>query len=300
MVSKSFTPSAIAALEPRIEEIANGLLDDMEPENGMDIISDYAEPLPITVIAEMLGIPVEDRKRFKEWSDNIVGVSERQDFASGMRSNWELGRYFGKIIEERRNNAGKDLISSIITSEMDGERLSMSEAVSFCILLLVAGNETTTNLIGNAMRLFAKYNSFRRLQEDRSLLPGAVEEVLRFSSPVRGMFRVALSDTDLSGKSIRAGQSLMAWIGSANRDEPKFPNPERFDLERKPNPHIAFGHGIHLCLGAPLARLEAKVALGSLIERFGGAKLKVPDEELEPISNMVIGGVKHLPVEFVP
>ncbi len=303
IVSRSFTPSAIALLEPRIKEIADGLLGTIVPAKGTDMVADYAEPLPITVIAEMLGIPAEDRRKFKQWSDRIVGIAEgqqqpTQDFGEN-RTNLELGMYFGKIVEERRANPGDDLISSIVTSEVDGERLSLREAVSFCILLLVAGNETTTNLIGNAVRLFVRHGSFAKLREDSSLLPGAIEEVLRYSSPVRGMFRVAKTDTEISGRAVPAGQSLMAWIGSANRDEAKFSEPERFDTERKPNPHIAFGHGIHTCLGAPLARLEARVALGSLIKRFREIKLKVSDDEVEPLRNMVIGGVRHLPTELV-
>ncbi len=303
IVSRSFTPSAIALLEPRIKEIADGLLGTIVPAKGTDMVADYAEPLPITVIAEMLGIPAEDRRKFKQWSDRIVGIAEgqqqpTQDFGEN-RTNLELGMYFGKIVEERRANPGDDLISSIVTSEVDGERLSLREAVSFCILLLVAGNETTTNLIGNAVRLFVRHGSFAKLREDSSLLPGAIEEVLRYSSPVRGMFRVAKTDTEISGRAVPAGQSLMAWIGSANRDEAKFSEPERFDTERKPNPHIAFGHGIHTCLGAPLARLEARVALGSLIKRFREIKLKVSDDEVEPLRNMVIGGVRHLTTELV-
>lgn len=166
------------------------------------------------------------------------------------------------------------------------------------VLLLVAGNETTTNLLGNAIRLFAKYDSLKQLHEKPSMISSAIEEVLRFASPVRGMFRVSVKESELSGRKIPIGQSLIVWIASANRDEKKFPDADSFDIVRTPNHHIAFGHGIHLCLGAPLARLESKVALQLLAEKYSGVKLKVPDAQLTPVRSTVVGGVQHLPVEF--
>lgn len=296
IVSKSFTPASISLLEPRIREIASGLLNGLDVSKT-DFVTDFSDPLPVTVIAEMLGIPGEDRRRFKKWSDNEIGSSEESPEAR-RRTHIELERYFSKIIEQRKKSPRSDLISSIVTSEVDGQRLTESEAVSFCILLLIAGNETTTNLLGNAIRLFARYRSLEKLNEKQSLIPSAVEEVLRFSSPVRGMFRIAIKDTELSGKQVKAGNSLMAWIGAANRDGSKFNNPGNFDIERKPNPHIAFGHGIHMCLGAPLARLESRVAIELLAERYTKVELKVKDDELTPIRNVAIGGVRHLPVKF--
>lgn len=292
MVSKSFTPKAIDLLEPRITEIASGLLEQMERKKSFDFISELAEPLPVTVIAEMLGIPTSDRKKFKQWSDSIVGASE----SAGLETNLELSQYFGKIVEERSRDPKDDLISSVINQEVDGQKLNHEEVIGFCILLLVAGNETTTNLLGNAIDLFSKYDSFRQLKSDPSLMEGAIEEVLRFSSPVKGMIRICTSDTELGGKKIRAGQGLMAWIGSANRDETVFTNADKFDIARKPNPHIAFGHGIHMCLGAPLARLEAKVALRLFVERYGNRRIEIDRDELVPMSSFIIHGLKHLPV----
>jgi cytochrome P450 len=299
IVSRSFTPASISALEPRVKEITTSLLDESGSSlmRGVDFVSKFADPLPVTVIAEMLGIPTSDRRKFKQWSDNEIGSSE-VDFATRMRTNLELSSYFAGIMEERKKSPRTDLISSIVTSEVDGEKLTMQEAVSFCILLLVAGNETTTNLLGNAIRLFAKYGTLQRLHDDPSLIPSAVEEVLRYSSPVRAMFRVAVKDSEISGKEVKRGDSLMAWIGSANRDEQKFQDPGRFDIERKPNPHIAFGHGIHMCLGAPLARLEANVALTILAERYRNVELGKKEELLRPIRNVAIGGVAELPVRF--
>jgi cytochrome P450 len=296
IVSRSFTPSAIGLLEPRIREIASDLLRKVD-SSKIDFTTEFADPLPVTVIAEMLGIPIEDRKKFKRWSDNEIGASE-ENALNRRRAHSELAQYFSKIIEQRKKNPQSDLISSIVTSEVDGAVLSQSEAVSFCILLLIAGNETTTNLLGNAIRLFARYHSLGGLHEDSKLIPSAVEEILRFSSPVRGMFRIAVKDTELSGHPIKAGHSLMAWIGSANRDAEKFSEPQKFDIRRKPNPHIAFGHGIHMCLGAPLARLESRVAIELFSEKYRDVQLLTVEEDLVPIRNVAIGGVRHLPVRF--
>jgi cytochrome P450 len=296
IVSKSFTPASIGLMEPRIREIASDLITDARSSN-FDFVTDFSDPLPVTVIAEMLGIPVEDRKKFKKWSDNEIGSSEETP-AARRYTHMELTRYFSKIIEERKKNPCSDLISSIVTSEVDGVRLSEPEVVSFCILLLIAGNETTTNLLGNAIRLFARYNTLEELRGKPELVPSAVEEVLRYSSPVRGMFRVAVKDAELSGQEVKAGHSMMAWIGSANRDEAKFPDAQKFDIARKPNPHIAFGHGIHMCLGAPLARLESRVAIELLSEKYSKVELRVKEEALVPVRSVAIGGVRRLPVRF--
>ena len=296
IVSKSFTPASISSMEPRIREIASGYLRNIS-DSSFDFVTEFSDPLPVTVIAEMLGIPVEDRKKFKKWSDNEIGSSEASP-QERYRMHAELARYFSRIIEERRKSPRSDLISSIVTSEVDGMSLTETEAVSFCILLLIAGNETTTNLLGNAIRLFAKNHTLEELKGKLEIVPSAVEEVLRFSSPVRGMFRVAVKDTEISGQEIRRGHSMMAWIGSANRDEAKFSDAQKFDITRKPNPHIAFGHGIHMCLGAPLARVESKVAIELLSEKYNQVQLEVKEQDLVPIRNVAIGGVRHLPVRF--
>jgi cytochrome P450 len=297
IVSRSFFPASIGLLEPRIREIASRLLSDASKGKGMDFVSDFSDPFPVTVIAEMLGIPAQDRVRFKRWSDILIG-SAGVSTAKQESSRKELADYFGRVIAERKENPKEDLISSIISSEIDGEKLSLYEAISFCMLLLIAGNETTTNLLGSAIRLFAKHDSLKDLHENPSMIPGAIEEVLRFASPVRAMFRVSVKDSEISGKKISAGQGLLAWIASANRDENKFADADTFDIARKSNPHIAFGHGIHLCLGAPLARLESRVAIQLIAEKYSKVKLRVPEEELPPVRNMVVGGVQHLPVEF--
>ena len=297
IVSKSFSPAAIAQMEPRVREFATGILRGVSPSAGMDMISDFSDPFPVTVIAEMLGIPTADRRKFKIWSDNEIGSSD-EPLATKTQLHRDLALYLSRIIQERKKNPQADLISSIVTSEVDGEKLNEREAVSFCILLLIAGNETTTNLLANSIRLFSRYDSLSGLHSERSRIPGAVEEVLRYSSPVRGMFRVVIKDTEMSGKEMRARQAVMAWIGAANRDEAKFPEAGKFDIERKPNPHIAFGHGIHMCIGAPLARLEARVAIELLAEKYSSVKLLVPEEKLDPLRNIAVAGVRHLPVKF--
>ncbi len=302
-VSSAFTSRAIAEMEPRIREITRALLDAKVATGAMDVVSDLAEPLPVTVIAEMLGIPAEDRKKFKEWSDAIVGLSNQFGGADeeSARMQGEVGRYFLNVIEERRRHAGADLISRVVHAEIEGERLSDGEVLGFCILLLVAGNETTTNLIGNAMQTLLEHpEAMARLRADPSRIPAALEEVLRFRAPVRAMFRVTKAEVPLDGTAIPQDESVLAWIGSANRDESVFPDAARFDIDRSPNPHIAFGHGIHQCLGAPLARLESRVALEALLTRCPGLHRESPGEPLEPLASLIVQGLRHLPVAFEP
>ncbi len=303
IVSGAFTLRAIADLEPRIRAVTAALLDGVASRGSMDVVSDLAEPVPVTVIAEMLGIPAEDRRTFKEWSDAIVGLSDR--FGSGddasLRMQADVGRYFLRVIEERRADPGPDLISRVVHAEVDGERLSDRDVLGFCVLLLVAGNETTTNVIGNAVLcLLEQPGVAARLAANPARIPQAVEEVLRYRSPVRAMFRVATEDVPLDGTTIRRGDSVLAWIGSANRDESMFTDPARFDPDRAPNPHIAFGHGIHQCLGAPLARLEGRIAIEALLTRCRGLRPAKERETLEPLVSLIIQGVRHLPIAFEP
>jgi cytochrome P450 len=312
LISRGFTRRTVANLEPRIEELANELLDEVLARGAMDLVRDLAYPLPVAVIAEMLGVPTEDRTRFKEWSDLVVRAADRvfeeresseafEDEANaGMppEAMEMMGPYFRMIIEERRAEPRNDLISALIASEIDGERLTERDILSFASLLLVAGNVTTTNLITNAVQTLLHHpKQLARLREDMSLLPSAIEEVLRYRSPVQFMFRVAAKEGDLNGQRIKPGGRVIALIGSANRDAAKFPNPNTFDITRSPNPHIAFGHGIHHCLGAPLARLEAKVALSLLLDRTREIE-RVGWGPLPPSDGIILHGVKRLPLRF--
>ena len=299
LAAQAFTPRSVAQLEGRIAEIVHELLDKVERQGRMDLIDDLAYPLPTTIIAEMLGVPSADREQFRHWSNQIVG-SEPIDRGTGVGPQQAMGLYFRKLLPERLSEPREDLISALLQARVDGEALSEAELLGFCILLLVAGNETTTTLLGNAIQLFDEHPEvMEELRADLTLMPGAIEEVLRYRSPVRMMFRTSIQESQLSGQTIPAGESVIAWLGSANRDEDQFPEPERFDIHRTPNRHVAFGHGIHFCLGAPLARLEARVALTILLERWSDIR-RVRDIPLEPLDSFILLGLRHLPVTFQP
>jgi cytochrome P450 len=260
----------------------------------MDIIGDLAYPLPVIVIAELLGIPTADRERFKRWSDGVVGDSEMDNYTAQQ----EMGLYFASLLAQRRRDPQDDLLSALLEASVDGQKLSLEELLGFCIILLVAGNITTTNLIGNTFLCFDEYPAaLEQLYADSALLSSAIEEVLRYRSPVRQMYRLCVKDTELSSQLIPAGDFVTAWIGSANRDEDEFPNADVFEITRSPNRHIAFGHGIHYCLGAPLARLEAKIALGVMLERFSNIR-RVADVPLVHVTGSILHGVLSLPITF--
>jgi cytochrome P450 len=299
LVTQAFTPHSVAGLSDRITSIANGLLDQVAQKGSMDIIDDLSYPLPVIVIAELLGIPHEDRARFKAWSDAIIGAS----FEGGGNPQAAMGTYFLNMIEQRRHEQRDDLISALLNAQIDRVHLNERELLGFCILLLVAGNETTTNLIGNSILCFDEHPEvMEQLRARPELIPDAIEEVLRYRSPVQMMYRRVVADMTIEGPTgppvaLRAGQTVMAQIGSANRDEAQFPDPNRFDITRTPNRHLAFGHGIHFCIGAPLARLEAKIVLTLLLERFHNIRC-VPTVPLQATGSNIVYGVKHLPITF--
>lgn len=301
LVSRVFTPRAIEALEPRIHDITNELLDRIADKEDFDLVQDLSYPLPVIVIAEMLGIPSEDREQFKYWSDEVVASADQAiggKDADSTKAHQEMNEYFRKIIMKRREDPQDDLISALIQAEEDHQHLSEDDVLSFCWLLLVAGNETTTNLISNTvLTLLEQPNEFERLRNNMELLPAAIEETLRYRSPVQAMFRFAKQDIEMSGTTIPEGSRIIAWIGSANRDPDKFAIPEQFDMNRNPNPHIAFGHGIHFCLGAPLARMEAKIALSLLLSRISQFE-RINDEPLEMARGFIVHGVKNLPLKI--
>ncbi len=302
LVTQAFTPRAVDALTPRIRAIVDEHLEAVTPAGRMDVIQDLGYPLPVIVIAELLGIPAQDRAQFKKWSDWIVlgtaGGSELNPEMMQSDPVREMSAYFIKMIESRRAHPGNDLISGLLQANIEGKHLSMIELLGFCGLLLVAGNETTTNLIGNALLALTEHpDAWARLRAQPDLLPGAIEEVLRYRSPVQAMYRFARVDTEVGGQHIPAGAPVIAWIGSANHDENQFPDPERFDAERSPNRHVAFGYGIHYCLGAPLARLEARIALGTMLQRFSTVA-RLPGSKLERLPSLIVYGLKSLPITF--
>jgi cytochrome P450 len=304
LVTQAFTPRTIAQLEPRITAIVDELLGQVEQSGRMDVIDDLAYPLPVIVIAEMLGIPPEERAQFKRWSDAVVtagggSAAVNENFRPG-NAHMEMGMYFMNVIAQRRASPGNDLISALLAAEIDGERLNDIELLGFCILLLIAGNETTTNLIGNAILCFDEHPEvYDQLRAAPELIPSAIEEALRYRSPVQAMERVALVDVELGGQRIPADARIIAYMGSANRDEDQFSDADRFDIARTLNRHLAFGYGIHFCIGAPLARLEAKIALGAMLKRLCDIQ-RVPDTQLEPLRSFIVYGVRHLPVTFQP
>ncbi len=309
LMTKAFTPRAVASLESRIGELTHELLDQVEDTGRMDLVQDLAYPLPVMVIAEMLGVPASDRDQFKIWSDAIVRSADdifsstedergNRAGADAPLGSGEMGDYFKKIIDQRRAVPQDDLISGLVASEMDGEKLSEWDLLDFCSLLLVAGNVTTTNLISNAVMLFMQHrDALEAVRTNSALLPDALEEVLRLHSPVQFMFRVSSAETELGGRAVPPDQRVIALIGSANRDESQFENANRFDISRKPNRHIAFGQGVHYCLGAPLARLEAKVVLNILLERLPNLA-RSTSGALPPTDGVILHGVKNLPVRW--
>jgi len=277
LVSRAFTPRAISALSPRIEAISTELLDSLRDRDEFDCVADYAEPLPVRVIAEMIGMPAEEHATFARWSRAIVNLSYAiTGGESGARAAREyvavkddIVRYLAGMIAERRASPTDDLLSTIVCSEVDGERLTEAEIVGFFQLLLSAATETTTNLIANAMLCLIDHPKERmRLNASPEAIGTAIEEVVRFRSPGQIMFRQTTREVTLHGRTIPADRFVLLMIGSANRDPACFPDPDRFDVTRAPNPHIAFGHGIHACLGAALARAEARVALPQLLARL--------------------------------
>lgn len=294
LVTQAFTPRTVAQLAPRVTEIVHEQLDKVQAQGHMDVVRDLAYPLPVTVIAELLGVPAKDRDRFKYWSDVIVGTED----SAGNEAQAEMSNYFLALIEERMREPKDDLITALLTAEVDGEHLSPKELIGLFILLLVAGNVTTTTLIGNAFLCFDEYPEvLEQLYTNLALVPDAIEEVLRYRSPVSNMFRIVRQDTTIEGKAIKAGSFMVAWIGSGNRDESQFPDADRFILGRSPNRHLAFGHGIHFCLGAPLARLEAKIALETMLERLPYMR-RDPSIPLQPSTSSILHGVQNFPITF--
>lgn len=300
LVNQAFTPRAVNELSGRVAEITQELLDDVVEQGRLDVVSDIAFPLPAKVIAEMLGVPAEDWDIFHRWVSGVdIAVARDRESAMRMQHSQEqqMYDYFVQLLDERRRAPKDDLISDLSVAEVDGERLSERELVSFCLLLLAAGQETTKNLIANAAYCFTEYPEVReRVIRDPGLMPGAVEEILRYLPPVWFTMRRAKTDLELAGQHIPANAIIQAWNASANRDAAQFSDPERFEIERQPNRHLTFGHGIHFCIGAPLARLEANVALPMILAQLKNLQ-RVPDVPVQ-ISAGIVFVIRSLPMTF--
>jgi len=304
LVSKAFTPRVVEGLRPRIQKMVDELITRAEAVGTMDLIEGFAYPIPVNVICEMLGVPVEDHERFKGWS---------LDIARGLDSVWlppeseipkrsgaarhAIGDYMRGLIAERRASPRGDLLSALIAAEEAGDKLSEDELIATCILLLIAGHETTVNLIGNGtLALLRHPEELRRLRETPGLITSAVEELLRYDGPVQRTARITSTAVTLGGRTIPKGEMVMPFIGAADRDPSQFPDPDRLDLGRADNRHIAFGWGIHFCLGAPLARVEGQIAIDTLVRRL--PRLALVNDEPEHRQSLTIRGLKALPVTF--
>ena len=301
LVHKAFTPKMIRELQGRMDEICNNLIDNVQAEGSMDFILDFALPLPITVIAELLGVPHSDQDKFRYWTQTIVmdGVKNpgTERIATAVL---EFIMYFHELFDKRRAEPADDLISSLVQVEEAGDKLDQQELISMVFLLLVAGHETTVNLIGNGtLALLQNPDQMRKLQAQPELMESAVEEMLRYDGPVGvSTMRWALEDVEWYGQTIPAGDMVVASLLGANRDPQVFENPDTFDIARTPNRHIAFGHGIHYCLGAPLARLEGVVAFETLLKRLPQLQLDINVDEIEWNETVLLHSMKSMPVRF--
>ena len=299
LVHKAFTPRLVERLRERVQGLTEELIAAAEPRGRMDLIAEYALPIPTTIIAEMLGVPASDRHRFHRWSKVIVASDP-----SGWRmvraipSAIAFLRYIRKLVKARRSSPRDDLVTALVQAEDEGARLNEDELVSMVFLLLIAGHETTVNLIGNGMlALLGHPDQIKRLREEPGLIEGGVEELLRFDGPLEmATERYAREDVEVAGTVIRRGELVHAVLASANRDERQFPDPDRLDLSRDPNRHLAFGFGVHYCLGAPLARLEGRIAIGTLVNRF--PNLRIARRPLRWRRGLVLRGLAALPVEL--
>jgi cytochrome P450 PksS len=300
LVQKAFTPRLVEQMRQRIQGLTDELLDAVRGRNQIDLIRDYALPVPTTIIAEMLGVPVEDRHRFHRWSRVLLGASSsRAGIWTAIPGIWLFMRYLRKFIRARRANPQDDLVSALVQAEEAGERLSEDELVALVMLLLVAGHETTVNLIGNGMlALLENADQMDKLRSDPGLIKSAVEELLRFHSPVEmATERFPRQDVTVAGTRIPRGEMVLAVIASANRDERQFVNADILDLAREPNKHVSFGQGVHFCLGAPLARLEGQLAINTLLRRTGRLALAVAPEALRWRRGLVLRGLEALPLK---
>ena len=300
LVSRDFSPRAIRELEPRVRALTNSLLEEIAKKRHFDLMADFAVPLPVRIIASILGIPGEHFATFKRWSDTLLDLTTLPPGApldDSVRINLtEMRAYLAEEIERRRRHPGADLMSSLVSAHDDTEMLSADELMQFLVILLLAGNETTTNLIGNGMLALQNHPcQMQLLRRDPTLITRAIEEMCRYDSPVQSVFRTAKEAVEIGGTPIEKGSGIFLMLGSANRDSAKFERPDSFDITREDNDHVSFGEGIHYCLGAPLARLEAGIAFGAMLNRFPKLKLD-GDPSLDYKTSFFVRSLKSLPM----
>ncbi|MFC5834565.1 cytochrome P450 [Nonomuraea insulae] len=305
LVSSAFTRKVVADLEPRIAALTRELLDEARERGRFELVTDLAYPLPVIVIADLLGVPSSDRPLFKQWADALFqrdakvtlkqsAESRMEDVRTTLKPWKEMSGYLAGHAAERRVRPRADLLTRLVEAEVDGERLPDEQVVNFAIVLLLAGHVTTTMLLGNTVLCLDAFPEQQDLlRADRSRIPAAIEESLRFFTPFSALGRATTRETELGGVTIPADQMVMTWLGAANRDPRQFPDPDVFDPDRDPNPHLGFGRGIHFCLGAPLARLEGRVALDILLDRFAVLRTD-PDDPVSFIPTPTMTGVRRL------
>jgi cytochrome P450 len=302
LMTRAFTPRAVEALRPRVQALVDGLLDRVVARGRLDLIRDFAYPLPVAVIGDLIGVPREDGECLKRWSDDLAtfvgsAVATPDKYGRAARSLGEMTAYFRALAADRRVRPREDILSALVTAEEHGRLAGEDELVATCTILLFAGHETTTNLIGNGVLALLRHrDQYERWRGDAGLTPTAVEELLRFDGPGQGLVRVAAEDLVLHGRPVRRGDRLFLMINAANRDPRRFPDPDRLDLGRDPNPHLTFGHGLHYCVGAPLARLEAQIAIPALLGRL--PDLDLTATRLEWLDSLIFRGVRALPLTF--
>ena len=304
LVSKAFTPRVVDGLRSRIQQIVDELITRVQAAGSMDVIEEFAYPIPVNVICEMLGVPLADHERFKGWSldiarglDSIWLPPDSEVPRRSAASRHAINDYFRGLIAQRRASPRGDLLSALIAAEEAGDKLNEEELLATCILLLIAGHETTVNLIGNGvLALLRNPGELKRLRETPGLIMTAVEELLRYDGPVQRTARVASAEATIGGRTIAKGEMVMPFIGAADRDPSQFPDPDRLDLTRADNRHIAFGWGIHFCLGAPLARVEGQIAIDALVRRL--PRLELMTDAPEYRQSLTLRGLKTLPVKF--
>lgn len=300
LVAKAFTSGRIDGLRPRFQAIAEELIDQVAARHEMDVVADFAYLFPVTVIAELLGVPVADHPRFRGWTTTIMTPPVDGNMDGIRAAGFEFFQYLVGLVEMRRAAPQDDLISALVAAEEGGDKLNSQELIGMLFVLLVAGHETTANLIANGMLALMDFPEERaRLEENPSLLESAIEEMLRYCGPVEtSTNRFALEDMTIHGQNIQRGDMVFASLLSAAHDESRFPNGDRFDITRKPNRHIAFGYGIHFCLGSMLARMEGAIAFEVLLRRLPGFRLAVPRDTLEFHPSLLLHAVRKLPITF--
>ncbi|KMY52689.1 cytochrome P450 [Bacillus sp. FJAT-27231] len=298
LVQKAFTPNMIASMRGRIQEITTELLDQAASKEKINLIDDFAFPLPIIVICEMLGVPSSDRDKFRLWSNSLIEGANGENAQNIYQHMNEFIEYLGQWFAKTRQHPGDDLISQLIHAEDEGDQLTERELYGVVSLLIIAGHETTVNLIGNGVLALLEHpDQFKLLQHNPDLIHTAIEELLRFNGPVEfSTSRWVGEDLEFKGEFMRKGEVVIIALNSANHDPFQFKDPDILDITREKSPHLAFGKGIHLCLGAPLARLEGEIAINSLLQRFPKLKLSVHPDELEWRPGMIVRGVKEIPV----